>query len=467
LNPADKPSRVQYVDFSEFRFPHAIATTLDSEPCTDDDRVFIFKGELLWGPVNSIKLNSINLDADQATRNLFPITDSTPNEVLNQIRSAQASAGMADGEELLKIKGKIVVPATVAAQVVEYVHVNTGHFGASSLKKVIAKNFAMKGTSRICSRVAARCPLCQIFKGDRKHASPDPTEDGNQWGKKNLTVGSWVTLGIDIFKFDGHAVLSVTDLISRLVAFEHVYESGVSSYTSKDVANAFEILCYRTGLGFPSVIYIDNDPVWSRDFTLLAAKGSIQVRFISTYSPFTSFWERKHSELSKEIKLLVSRRPSTGREFQNVLDKAAFIINRRPSLAGRTPLEVLMLCYKGRSFRDLNVVYQELEPQLEGKLSRELDDAVKQADNMLRTYLDAYRKERQRCSTRGARRCNTSGPFKVGEKVLVFNFQATKATEKWIFPPRTIVAKKGLKHYVLDGEEHMAYHEYNLKRYIE
>ena len=475
INPADFPSRLQSLDFTNYQFPGQVARILaGGPPPLEEDKAFAFanysKEELqlsriinTFGELKTEEVNSISREADIALSDAFPCFMKTPEEMRKEIAVAQKDSGIGDGSELIRNQGKIIVPSQIAQTVVEYVHVHSGHFGHSNLLKVLGRDYSIKSLSRLCYDCVRRCPLCQVFKGSRHFSKSDGTS--NKWDDSSLIQGSWVTVGLDIYKFFNFPVLTVTDLLSRVIAVIVVYESGSKGYTSRDLANAFEKLCYRTGFGFPSVVYSDNESTFSAEFKSFLIKAGSQPRTISPYSPFSSFWERLHSEIGKEVKVLANRKPSTGREFQTVLDKAAFIINRRPVTDKLSAIEVFMLRFKGRSYRDLAHHYEDFRPPDKVQLSRELERSLAEYDKMYDEYLKSYRKERKRSANgKGKKRFRASGPFLPGDDVLVFNHSGQKTDQKWQFPPKQIVRRVGLKHYELeDGKIH---HEYNLKRYI-
>ncbi len=133
-------------------------------------------------------------------------------------------------------------------------------------------------------------------------------------------------------------------------------ESGKSGYTSRDVANAFDRICFSTGYGYPSVVYSDNESVFGADFRIYLSKIGTIGRTVSPYSPFSTFWERLQSEVGKQVKCIANSIPNTGRAFQEILNKVSFIINRRQVFGQFTAVEVFMLKYRGRNHKDIDVM---------------------------------------------------------------------------------------------------------------
>jgi hypothetical protein len=266
-----------------------------------------------------------------------------------------------------------------------------------------------------------------------------------------------MTLGLDIYSFNKVDMLTVTCLLSRAI-FIQIVNKTKEGYTSKDVAKAFEALCYRTGLGFPSIIYTDNEAVWGSVFERFMKLNGIKVKRVAHYAPFSTFWERLHQEVTKQLKLGTFEHVD-----QTAVDKVSFIINRRPGpCEGMTPTEVLYLRMDGRCPWDINRTYTDyVEPPIE-KLGQELKSSHNQTMGILEKYLSSYRKERTRSSKRKGLRLTE--PYAVGQQVLVYNNRALKHQYRWKYPPLSITERIGLKHYRLDDGS--VEHEYNLKRFV-
>jgi hypothetical protein len=245
------------------RFPERVEELIKAgTPALDCDRSFAYSNYPAQDlQLSSVTFNDLNTEPhgihsivdglDQAVAYVFPITTEPPEKVRADIMSAQLAVGIGSGSEITRIQGRIVVPASMAMQIVEYVHTHSGHFGLSNLRRVIQRDYSIKNLKGQCYDVVSRCPICQVLKGSRhfNHAA-----EVSKWDKPSLIQGSWVTVGLDIYKYLCYSVLTVTDPLSRVIRLIVVNELSSKGYTSRDIANAFDKLCYRTGFGFPSVV---------------------------------------------------------------------------------------------------------------------------------------------------------------------------------------------------------------------
>jgi hypothetical protein len=445
-NPADKPSRL--------------------DPAPPDFMVVRNSVGWLWDPQDARRLDPEDPKGFRITKDSNPpevsicsvdhLSDSTTKSVMDikrKVLQAQQETGLGDGVQLVLNQGRVVVPPSIAYELVEFIHAKSGHPGMAKLRYAISKSYTMKDMTGIVHRVCSRCILCQSTKGNRRNSSVQH----NGWNQEHLIENSWRTLGLDIYRYNSVDMLTVTDLLSRSI-FVQVLAKSKKGYTSSDVAKAFETLCYKTGFGFPSIVYTDNEAIWGSTFERFMKMNGVKCKRVAHYAPFSTFWERLHFEVTKQLQF-----SNTEPLDQAVLDKVCFILNRRPGPCnGITPLEVLFLRFDGRCPWDMNRSLRPFTEPTPENLGRELKATHNQTMKLLDKYLKLYRGERTKAMKRKGLRLME--PFEIGQQVLVYNSRALKHEFRWKYPPLTIRERIGLKHYLLEDDS--VEHEFNLKRFV-
>ena len=340
LNPADTPSRLGVESPNGKEAIAFISKVIENDLDLNDTRGVFFPKHPRYS--ETLEVLSLELQADD---------HEDFQNVSRNLLLAQRDANVGNGVTLTRVGNRVSVPEPMSMSVVDHIHREAGHLGQSKLRKVINQSYSIKNISRIVHLVCRRCALCQTLKGHRQPSNAEV----NRWTDQTLLEGSWRTVGLDIYSMGSTHMLSATDLLSRLIVVEIVVSSAVG-YTSKDVAQSFERLCYRTGYGFPSLVYTDNEPIWGSVFGRFLKANGVIVRHVSHYSPFSTFWERLHAEVSKQLKILSLG--TIGPIEQATVDKATFIINRRPGPCdGHSAVEIFMLKFEGRTPWDLNRRY--------------------------------------------------------------------------------------------------------------
>eukprot|EP00924_Labyrinthula_sp_SR-Ha-C_P004817 augustus_masked-scaffold_1-processed-gene-13.43-mRNA-1 protein AED:0.42 eAED:0.43 QI:0/-1/0/1/-1/1/1/0/622 len=342
-------------------------------------------------------------------------------------------------EGLLYFNDKLVIPRSLAAEVIIFNHIHRCHPSFSSEKKYLEKLYfhgIPKGDFKL---------LLKSYRERCLHCNRTPKIIRRPYNFTQLAKRSRDILRADYLYINSHGyILVLLDSCTRKVLLTHE-----ESPTAEGMVRA--LMRWRTNLGFAEsfLIITDNGSHFANRLLKLMSKAvGFEQSFTIAYSPWTNGpVETINTIILQYIKTLTSQFGIHDSEWPTLLEIISYIINNSPNprRLDKTPNE-LFLYYK------LSVPIIQKPPQLfathyDGNLIQPLNvEEVVHTSNHIRDELDKIQDQvsnnvKLQRDRENSRRNRNRGPmlqFSAGDYVLISEHGTLNATEKtrlnWMGP---------------------------------
>ncbi|KAF4655097.1 hypothetical protein FOL47_009570 [Perkinsus chesapeaki] len=219
----------------------------------------------------------------------------------------------------------IVVPAALAKEVVEAVHVCAKHPGRDRTRQLVARYFWCKGLYKLVNRIVCSCDTCQRIKSSRLHrhslgqARVRSSLPGELLGVDLLVYGSTAADNISPWgaevdtafqasgvRSDNNSDALPTPRYILMVVCAATYRIWTRTLATKTSAEVATVLGELLDDISPSVCLMDG----GKEFANLLVRGmfvarGIQLLVVPPYVPHLAFYERCHREYQNGLRSML------------------------------------------------------------------------------------------------------------------------------------------------------------------
>ncbi|EER16897.1 hypothetical protein Pmar_PMAR004749 [Perkinsus marinus ATCC 50983] len=381
----------------------------------------------------------------------------------------------------------IVVPAVLATEVVEAVHVCARHPGRDRTRQLVARHFWCKGLYKLTNRIVCSCDTCNRIKSTRLHrhslgeARVRSSLPGELLGVDLLVYNSIPdSSGITPWSAEVDTALQTTgntpsELMSDrlpkyilMIVCAATYRIWTRTLCTKSAPEVATVLGELLDDISPSVCLVDGGKEFANLLvrSMFVARG-IQLLVVPPYSPRLAFYERCHREYQNGLRSMLLETNSPASHWWKYHSLITHAYNNSPlpgsslSAAAVTPNDLYLakgstaLLPGGTSDRPLSPAAERFIEAFEAippsELASKVNNSVAQAAAAIRDSLGVSMKlyqanwELRRAASRKgwalASVGRRSGPIEPGTWVYVWRPAHYKVTTNWIGPARVMAVR--------------------------